>query len=195
MKTICLAVAVASLVCVNAAYPQGRPLDWPSYGGDARRIGLGAQRYQDHQGQHQRFQLVLKRKFDKQPAGSRTLTPPVIIGLLISYKGFKELGFVAGNGGGLWAIDVDIDRMFWQKQLPARQSWFRYLRRRADRDADIDASNDVWSPTRCSSAGDAARHTCLSRTASDTCRSNGRTTGQIRWDRLWRSSPCVRGHQ
>src|SRR5688572_10702555 len=111
-----VSVAVASLVCVNAAFPQGRPLDWPSYGGDARRSGWERSDTRITKDNIKDFTLVLKRKFDKQPAGSRTLTPPVIIGLLISYKGFKELGFVAGSGGGLWSIDVDIDRMFWQKQ-------------------------------------------------------------------------------
>ena len=117
-----VSVAVASLVCVNAAFPQGRPLDWPSYGGDARRSGWERSDTRITKDNIKDFTLVLKRKFDKQPAGSRTLTSPVIIGLLISYKGFKELGFVAGNGGGLWAIDVDIDRMFWQKQLPVAKA-------------------------------------------------------------------------
>jgi outer membrane protein assembly factor BamB len=41
----------------------------------------------------------------------------VVIGRLISYRGFKELGFVTGSSGKVWSIDVDMDRMFWQKQL------------------------------------------------------------------------------
>jgi outer membrane protein assembly factor BamB len=115
----CAALAVVSFGCAASANAQGRPVDWPSYAGDARRTGWERSDTRITKENIKDFQLVLKRKFEKQQNGARALTPPVIIGLLISYKGFKELGFVAGNGGGLWSIDVDLDKMFWQKQLPA----------------------------------------------------------------------------
>lgn len=111
------ALGIVSLITVGSASPQGRPVDWPSFGGDARRTGWERSDTRITKDNIKDFQLVLKRKFEKQQAGARTLTPPVIIGLLISYKGFKELGFVAGNSGMLWALDVDLNRMFWQKRL------------------------------------------------------------------------------
>lgn len=115
----CAALAVAGLACVPSAFSQGRPLDWPSFGNDARRTGWERSDTRITKDNVKDFELILKRKFAKQKVGARTVTPPVIIGLLISYRGFKELGFVTGNSGGLWAIDVDLDRIFWEKQLPA----------------------------------------------------------------------------
>jgi hypothetical protein len=116
MKKVTAAAVI--LACAVPATAQ-RPVDWPSYAGDARRTGWERSDTRITKDNIKDFQLVLKRKFEKQQNGARALTPPVIIGLLISYRGFKELGFVAGSGGGLWSIDVDLDRVFWQKQLPA----------------------------------------------------------------------------
>src|SRR5205814_5729496 len=45
------------------------------------------------------------------------LTPPSVIGLLISYRGFKELALVAGSAGNVWAIDADMGRVFWHRHL------------------------------------------------------------------------------
>ena len=106
------------LPCV--ATPQGRPLDWPSYGGDARRTGWEKSDVRITKDNVKDFQLVLKRKLDNQQSGPYALSSPVVIGLLISYRGFKELGFVAGSSGNLWSIDADLNRVFWQKRFPQR---------------------------------------------------------------------------
>ena len=60
---------------------------------------------------------MLKRKLAGK---SPVLTPPVVIGMLISYRGFKELAFVASDAGDVWAIDADMDRIFWEKHPDAR---------------------------------------------------------------------------
>lgn len=110
------ALLLTSLVFAGMAYPQGRPVDWPFYGGDARRTGWARSDSRITKENVKDFQLVLKRKLEN-PDGIDSLTPPVVIGLLISYRGFKELGFVAGSSGKLWSIDVDINRVFWEKQF------------------------------------------------------------------------------
>src|SRR5580704_6377322 len=97
-------LAVMSLVCAGMANAQGRPIDWPSYGGDAQRTGWEKSDSRITKDNVKDFRLVLKRKLDNQRNG--LLTPPVLIGLLISYRGFKELAFVAGSDK-LWAIDAD----------------------------------------------------------------------------------------
>lgn len=111
---------VAALFCLTLAAScnadaQGRPLDWPFYGGDAQRSGWEKTDSRITKENIKDFKLVLKRKLEK--AGAASLTPPVVIGNLISYKGFKELAFVAGSSGTLWSIDVDTDRLFWEKHL------------------------------------------------------------------------------
>lgn len=108
---------VSPLVCAGLLSGQGRPVDWPSYGGDARRTGWERSDTRITKDNVKDFQLVLKRTFEQKPNGARSLSPPVIIGLLISYRGFKELGFIGGTSGGLWSLDVDIDRVFWEKRF------------------------------------------------------------------------------
>lgn len=118
MRTIG-ALVLMTLAGAGIATPQGRPVDWPSLGGDAHRTGWEKSDVRITKDNIKDFQLVLKRKLDGPTPGARALTPPVVIGLLISYKGFKELGFVSGNSGDLWALDLDLNRPFWHTKLPA----------------------------------------------------------------------------
>jgi outer membrane protein assembly factor BamB len=116
MKTV-FTLAIISAGCAANASAQGRPVDWTSFGGDAQRTGWEKSDSRITRENVKDFQLVLKRKLEGPAKGPRSLTPPVVIGTLISYKGFKELAFVAGASGQIWSIDADTDRMFWQKRL------------------------------------------------------------------------------
>lgn len=111
------AVAITFLACAATANPQGRPIDWPFYGGDAQRTGWEKSDSRITKENVKDFQLVLKRKLDNRQKGPHSLSAPVIIGNLISYRGFKELAFVAGSSGNVWSIDADLDRIFWQKHF------------------------------------------------------------------------------
>jgi outer membrane protein assembly factor BamB len=110
-------MAFAGLMCAPVSYPQGRPLDWPFFGGNAQRTGWEKNDYRITKENVKDFQLVLKRKLGTGLKGPRSLSPPVVIGLLISYRGFKELAFVLDSNDELWAIDADLDRIFWKKRL------------------------------------------------------------------------------
>ena len=63
------------------------------------------------------LQLLRKMKLENQPKGLRPLMPPVILGNLISYRGFKELAFVAASSDIIYSIDADLGKMFWTKHL------------------------------------------------------------------------------
>lgn len=108
------ALAVISLACTAMANGQVA-MDWPTLGGDAQRTGWAKVDGLITKENVKDFQLVLKRKFDIKEKGPRSLAPPVVMGRLISYKGFKELAFVTGSSDNLWAIDVDLNRIFWHK--------------------------------------------------------------------------------
>ena len=95
-------------------------IDWPSYGGDALRSGWERSDTRITKENVKDFKLVLKRQLKDGPGGPFSLTPPVIIGRLISYRGFKELGFVAADSGDVWSIDVDLNRVFWHKKFQPR---------------------------------------------------------------------------
>jgi outer membrane protein assembly factor BamB len=108
-KAICLWCAGAISV-----FAQGRPTDWPNLAGDAQRTGWEKSDSRITKDNIKDFQLVLKRKL---PGKGKVLTAPVVIGNLISYRGFKELAFVASDAGDMWSIDADLDRMFWEQHL------------------------------------------------------------------------------
>lgn len=107
------------LASAHALLAQGHPIDWPLFGGDPQRSGWEKTDWRITRENVKDFQLVLKHPLDNKLKGARSLTPPVVIGLLISYRGFKELAFVAGSGDNFWAIDADLDRVFWQTHFDA----------------------------------------------------------------------------
>jgi outer membrane protein assembly factor BamB len=106
-----------SVVSVGLANAQGHPEDWPVFGGSAQRTGWEKTDFRITKDNVKDFQLVLKHKLDNKLKGSRALSPPVVLGLLISYRGFKELAFVAGSPDNFWSLDADLDRVFWQKHF------------------------------------------------------------------------------
>lgn len=118
MRTVITSLTLL-LLGASLAMPQGRPIDWPSAGGDARRTGWEKSDVRITKENAKNIVPVLRRKLDHGQTGVRTLSPPIVLGLLISYKGFKELGFVSSSSGNVWAIDLDLNRVFWQKNVGA----------------------------------------------------------------------------
>ncbi len=111
-------LAAIVLGCACAASAQlGHTTDWWTYGGDAQRTGWGKSEQRFTKEEVKNFQLLWKRKLDNGATGPHKLLPPVILGNLIGYRGFKELAFVAGSSDNLWVIDADLDRMYWQKHF------------------------------------------------------------------------------
>ena len=115
MKT--LLIAFSSLACASVAMAQmGRTLDWPSFANDGQRTGwekLDPRFTKDTVAKD--FQFLWKMK----PAGGgqHTLLPPVLIGTLIGYRGFKELAFIGDASGAMHVMDADLNRLYWDKKL------------------------------------------------------------------------------
>jgi len=107
----------AVLVSFAGAGIMAAQIDWPSFGGDSQRTGWERSDTRITRENVKHFELVLKRKFPDPHAGPRSLTPPVIVGLLISYRGFKELAFFADGTDTIWSVDADLNRVFWKRQL------------------------------------------------------------------------------
>src|SRR5262249_61606873 len=63
------------------------------------------------------FQLLWKIKPDNQPRQLNTLTQPLILGNLISHKGFKALTFFGGSGDVVYAYDYDLGKVYWSQKL------------------------------------------------------------------------------
>jgi outer membrane protein assembly factor BamB len=114
MKTI----LALGLTCAAFSHAQiGRTFDWHTAAGDAQRTGWEKSDTKFTKEGVRDFSLVLKYKLEGPQKGSTYLLPPVVLGTLIGYRGFKELAFVANGSGDVWAIDVDLDRVYWQRHI------------------------------------------------------------------------------
>src|SRR5207244_1207828 len=111
-------LTVLAIAGAHAVYAQvGRNQDWPMAGGDSARTGVARPDGRINKDSAKEFTLLYKVRLEDAARVLRSLTPPAILGLLISYRGFKELGYVGGNNNGLYTLNVDAGRMFWQKPL------------------------------------------------------------------------------
>ena len=103
--------------CGLIALAQNRIANWPTYGGDAQRSGWQGVESSISADSVKNLQLLWKLKLETKSSGMRPIMPPVILGRLISYRGFRELAFVATNADIVYAIDADLGTVFWQRHL------------------------------------------------------------------------------
>ncbi len=61
-----------------------------------------------------RFQFIWKLEVDNESRFGNSLTPPVALGNLMTFRGFKSLIFVGGSSNNVYAIDYDFGTMFWR---------------------------------------------------------------------------------
>lgn len=104
------------------ANAQMRPISWDAWGGGPQRSGWEKTDTRLTKDNAKNIQLLWKRKLDNAPIGIRALLPPIVLGNLISYKGFKELAIVAGSSGDIWALDADLNEVFWKRRLDSVSS-------------------------------------------------------------------------
>lgn len=107
-------IALASACLASAQF---RPISWNSWGSDAQRSGWEKTDTRLTKENAKDIQLLFKRSLENGRGGPNALLPPVVMGNLISYKGFKELAIVGGASGQIWAIDADLNQVFWVRQL------------------------------------------------------------------------------
>lgn len=116
MKTTLGLILLAGVPAANAQI--GRSLDWPTYGGDAQRTGWEKSEVRFTKSDiATTFQLLWKQRFESKQKGSRSLMPPVVIGTLVGYRGFKELAFIAGSDDSMTVIDSDLNRLYWDRRF------------------------------------------------------------------------------
>jgi hypothetical protein len=89
--------AAALPLCGWIVFAQSRGGNWPTQGGDAQRTGWAAADAAINKDSVKDLGFLWKLKLETSPDGLRTVLPPLILNRLISYRGFKELAFVATN--------------------------------------------------------------------------------------------------
>jgi outer membrane protein assembly factor BamB len=115
MRKVLLFSSIVLFAAFAAA--QSRGGNWQTYGGDAQRSGWQGADPRIVKDTIKDLQLLFKVKLEFQPKGLQPLMPPLILGRLISYRGFRELAFVGSNADMVYAIDADLGTIFWQKHL------------------------------------------------------------------------------
>jgi outer membrane protein assembly factor BamB len=115
-----LAVVSLSVIglCLPLAHAQvGRVADWLTHGGDPQRSGW--QKYEPtiNKDSVKGFQLLWKLKLENEQKAMYSIFEPLIIGRLITNRGFKEMAFVAGSSDNIYAVDADLGRILWQRHF------------------------------------------------------------------------------
>ena len=80
------------------------------------------------------FDLVWKVKLGGAPRQLNSITPPALLDFYISHRGFRTLGFFGTSSNRVAAVDTDLGRLEWEKQLapPAADGRKPHLPRRHD---------------------------------------------------------------
>jgi PQQ-like domain len=118
-----LTIAAAVMAAGAAMYAQGRGgQNWNTFSADAQRTGwlrtetrISVATLQEPKAGG--FQLLWKVKPENEPRQLVTLTQPIILGNLISHKGFKALAFVGGSSDLVYAYDYDLAKVYWSQRL------------------------------------------------------------------------------
>jgi hypothetical protein len=114
VRATVLAVGFAAVVA-SMLHGQARSApDWTTQGFDAQRTSwMRVDPYISPQNLD-RFQFIWKLKLDNEPRHGNSLTAPVALGNLMTFRGFKSLIFVGGSSNNVYAIDYDFGTLFWR---------------------------------------------------------------------------------
>lgn len=118
-------LAIGVLVAAAGAimFAQGRGgQNWNTFSADAQRTGWLRTETRISVATLQQpkaggFQLLWKVKPENEPRQLLTLTQPLILGNLISHKGFKALAFVGASSDIVYAYDYDLAKVYWSQRL------------------------------------------------------------------------------
>ena len=116
----CCVTMFAAAASVQAQGRGGQ--NWSTYNGDAQRTSwmrADARISRESVEKPGAFQLLWKAKLDNQSRQLNSLTQPLLLNNIISYKGFKALAFIGGSADSVYAIDYDLNRPFWSRRLSA----------------------------------------------------------------------------
>ena len=104
-------VPVAALTAYN---------NWPGVNGGPQREGWARPEAMLARNTAAAIQLLYTRKLDNRNRGTNALTPPLVLGNLISYRGFKEMLLLGGSSDVVYSIDAALNRVLWTAKLPVQ---------------------------------------------------------------------------
>jgi outer membrane protein assembly factor BamB len=122
MKRILFSLTI-SLILVSPAGAQRGGQEWLTSNADAQRsswIRVDSKISRESMqktGSKLGFQFLWKMKLDNGTKQLNSLTQPVLLDRLIGYLGFKSLAFVGASSDSVYAVDVDLARIYWKASL------------------------------------------------------------------------------
>jgi outer membrane protein assembly factor BamB len=91
--------------------------DWLMHSGDPQRSGWQKAETSITKDNVKGLQLLWKLKLDNQSKALHSLMEPLVLGRIITNRGFKELVVVAGSSDNIYAVDADLGKLFWKKHF------------------------------------------------------------------------------
>jgi putative pyrroloquinoline-quinone-binding quinoprotein len=106
-----------SLIAVVGAQRGGG--EWTTSGFDAQRTAWvrADTRLTKDAVRKGEFKFLWKAKFENEARQLNSLTQPILLDLLIGYRGFKTLAFIGGSADRVFSIDTDLARPYWTTHL------------------------------------------------------------------------------
>jgi outer membrane protein assembly factor BamB len=96
--------------------------DWPTQsGGPARDAWARGERAITKDNVHS-LEVLYKYQSDNQAKGPNSLSTPIISGMLITYRGFKEMLVFSGSGDNVYSVDADLNRLVWKRHFDVKGS-------------------------------------------------------------------------
>lgn len=92
--------------------------DWLTHSGDPQRTGWQQAETTITKANVKELQLLWKMKLPgNEQKALHSLMEPIILGRIITNRGFKEVAFVGGSSDNIYAVDVDLAKILWQKHF------------------------------------------------------------------------------
>lgn len=88
--------------------------DWPTTSGSPQREGWARSEKVLTKESVSGLDLLYQYKADNKSRGLYSLTSPLIDGLLITYRGFKEMLVFGGSSDNVYSVDADLNRLIWK---------------------------------------------------------------------------------
>lgn len=108
-----------AVICLSGAFVSHaqRATDWTTHSGDPQRSGWQKNETKITKESVKGVQLLWKLKLENQPKALHSLMEPLIIGNLITNRGFKELAIVGGSSDNIYAVDADLGKILWKRHF------------------------------------------------------------------------------
>ena len=106
LGSISLAAAATCAVIVAA--------DWPSQSGGPQRDAWARSEKVFTKDNVKGLDLLYKYQSDNKSKGLHSLTSPLIDGLLITFRGFKEMLVFGGSSDNVYSVDADLNKLIWK---------------------------------------------------------------------------------